>query len=447
MGRMRKWCFLLCVLPALAGCITKPLILQPYNIESMPPPIIYDNFDFTPFSIETALDNSRTLPLLYATTRKPAETGDSLPFYLNERGQVLRLGKADIRMVNPEDCWDDLTRFGEPRLEESDYALYVNEVKEYGILRQSVSAYIDLTTEERELENRDSLFLQELNYLLNRNEDRDIFIFVHGFNENFENPLLMTSQFWHYLGYRGAFISYGWPSFHRETAYVGDLDTAMASARTFRLFLQYLAENTDAHKIHIIGYSAGTRLVTQTLNQISLLNKHLSARESRARTKLGSLILLASDMDRELFGTYLLDGLMKTVEQIDIYVSEKDQLLKASHAIHNNPRLGEKWEYNMTPPALTLFLESQERLHIIDVSDAVQIDTRGGHFYFLDSPWVSSDFLTTLYTGAHPRDRGLVKHRTLPYWTFPGDYSEKSRKAILEFKEEQLRNQTGDSLR
>ena len=52
----------------------------------------------------------------------------------------------------------------------------------------------------------------------------------------------------------------------------GDTETAVARARNFRLFLTYLAEKTQVERIHIIGYSAGTRLVLRALEQLALLN-------------------------------------------------------------------------------------------------------------------------------------------------------------------------------
>jgi len=73
----------------------------------------------------------------------------------------------------------------------------------------------------------------------------------------------MSAQLWHYLGYRGAFITYSWPSTPKNMAYLRDLDTASMSSRSFRIFLDFLAQQPEVEKIHILGYSAGTRLVTR----------------------------------------------------------------------------------------------------------------------------------------------------------------------------------------
>ena len=428
----------------IPGCVSTNLI-PPYDMETMPPPSIYSDNGLNPFSPTVLPPVSTALPVLYATTRAPSNQDtktpfyEDPPFYQNSRGHILRMGEAEIRMTGEGESWDDLIRFEEIRSTGDLPKIFVSSVRELAILDQSIGEYTEATDRDSDKISGEGVFTQRVNRLLEKSRKKEIFLFVHGYNSNFEEPLLMTSQFWHFTGYRGAFIAYSWPSFHKETAYLGDVDTALASARTFRIFLEYLARATEVQKIHIIGYSAGTRLVTQALNQITLLHHDMTGPDSREITKLGSLTLLASDMDRELFGTYLQDGLLKTLEEITIYVSEEDQLLKASHAVHSNPRLGEKWQYSMASAELIRFLRSMERLQLIDVSHAEGVNSRGGHFYFLDSPWVSSDFLMSLMTDISPEDRGLVRHPSLPYWEFPPDYPEISRQRIRElFTEREL---------
>ena len=48
--------------------------------------------------------------------------------------------------------------------------------------------------------------------------------------------------------------------------------------------------------------------------------------------------------------------------------------------------------------------------------------TGNGHAYFRQSPWVSSDILTTLMYDLGPAKRGLQFTEEWPIWTFPPDY-------------------------
>jgi len=58
-------------------------------------------------------------------------------------------------------------------------------------------------------------------------------------------------------------------------------------------------------------------------------------------------------------------------------------------------------------------------------------DTGNGHGYFRSSPWVSSDLLMTLMHDLDPEDRGLVRLPGQPLWTFPDDYIERLRAALM----------------
>jgi len=416
----------------LAALLLSACATRPYQINIMPPPEVYDDELISPFTTGVVQPDRNELPILYATARRPAAGEDKEAWYRNERGQVLRLGLARIIVAQEGKSWDDLTHIEDMRAMDKGYPLQVGSVEEYGILEESLTIYTEEPEEPETMSIAEQHFLQDLQSQLTRSESNDIFIFVHGYNVNFEDPLLMSSELWHFLGYRGAFIAFSWPATPRNTAYVGDLDTAAITARAFREFLGFLARESGARKIHILGYSAGTRLVTQTLYQMKLLRDELPPGEAAADTKLGTVLLVSSDMDRELFASYLTDGQLGIMEQMNIYVSADDMALVASRVLHSYPRLGEMWQAETINAPMLEYLRNEPRLEVIDVSRADRTTTRGGHFYFLDSPWVSSDVLMTLYSGVEPAQRGLVPHETLPLWTFPDDYVSRLRRQMLE---------------
>ena len=98
-----------------------------------------------------------------------------------------------------------------------------------------------------------------------------------------------------------------WPATPEVLAYVSDLETTALSSRNLRIFLQYLAERTNARQINVIGYSAGTRVVLQALSQLSLLN-HGNPRAADLR--IGQVVLIGSDVGRAAFAAALADGLL-----------------------------------------------------------------------------------------------------------------------------------------
>lgn len=122
--------------------------------------------------------------------------------------------------------------------------------------------------------------------------------------------------------------------------------------------------------------------------------------------KFNQLILVAPDIDRELFRRDVA-ALASRAESITIYVSEKDKALLLSREINGYPRLGEAGE-NLDP---------------IDGVETVDLSTTGirevsGHLYHLHNPAVITDIARVLRTGVQI---GSETYRRVPasngsYW-------------------------------
>ena len=110
---------------------------------------------------------------------------------------------------------------------------------------------------------------------LAQSRQKDIFVFIHGYNTTFEGNTTVAAELRHYLGADSVFISYAWPSRGKLLAYGKDKASARDSTRSFRLFLQFLADNTDARKVHLIGHSAGAPSVSSSEVGCSVSNNRL----------------------------------------------------------------------------------------------------------------------------------------------------------------------------
>jgi len=241
--------------------------------------------------------------------------------------------------------------------------------------------------------------------------------------------VLVAAQFWHFLGYRGAFVAYAWPATPRALAYMSDLETAEAMARKLRLFLAYLAEKTEVERIHILAYSAGSRLVVRALEQMALLETGSDVRDIRERLRIGNVIITAGDISREGFGAALLDGMLRIPDRVVIYMSSTDAALALSRRLFRRERLGEAWAGEL-PPRVARFIEANSAVELVDATDAAGASTGSGHAYFRDSPWVSSDILTLLAHDMDAAERGLTKDAGRRVWTFPPDYVERLQASL-----------------
>ena len=85
--------------------------------------------------------------------------------------------------------------------------------------------------------------------------NKDVYIFVHDYMVDFENPLLVASEFWYFLGYNGAFIAFSWPTAPKTVARLSDIETAIASARSLRNLVIYIGEQSQADRIHNVTWS------------------------------------------------------------------------------------------------------------------------------------------------------------------------------------------------
>jgi esterase/lipase superfamily enzyme len=404
----------------LSSCASK----GPYQIELMPPPDVYDT-RINPFDEEEAM--KQRVPrsgILYATDREPVTEEDKKELiYANRRGYLVRMGRAEIGFKDGAIDWEEARRISMLKNRSEKYPLNVKSVEEYGILDRSYHPFMrpqDKADDPRAAAKR---YAAEIDEKLAVSDVKDIFIYVHGYKVIFENPILVAAELWHFLGYEGVFISYAWPSTPSVWAYFADAQTTKVSSHALRVFLEYLAEETDVERIHILGYSAGTQLVVDTIYQLALLNKYKTPEQIHKETKIGRVILIGSDVDTGLFATYLLDGFLNVTTHTSVYVSGKDKALGMSKSLlGGHKRLGQDWQTEVSPQVREVLSKVESELSFINVTDTEGAEENNGHAYFRKSPWASSDILMSLMHDLTSEERGLVKENGELAWTFPEDY-------------------------
>lgn len=423
-----------------AGLITLLLLINVTScaklpnsqINLMPAPDVYDAGAINPF---TDIDPIETIPykgMLYATDREPADGNEKEAFYRNKRGFVLRLGVGHLQLGDTNLSWEEAREISLLKNRPGNYPIKVTGVEEFGILADSYSVFTRPADLGPEADKPAEIFAGKVNEKLAQSNSKDIYVYVHGFKVVFENPLLVASELWHFLGYDGVFIAYAWPSTPKNIAYFSDLETTSLSSYNLRIFLEYLARETSAENIHIIGYSAGTRVVINALCQLALIYHEESKEAFRKNLRIGHVILTASDFDRQLYGAYINEGILKVPKDTTIYLSELDSALSLSNWLFNRQRLGQMWKGKKLPEGLAELLWQTDDLILIDVSNAEKSGTGNGHAYFRKSPWVSSDVLSTLMYDLSPEERGLSHSEEWPIWQFPPDYISKLTGKLIE---------------
>ena len=392
-----------------------------YNeIDLMPSPVAFTSGALDPFHGRSGKELVGQNTLFYATDRAPAVEEDASDFYANRRGNLLRVGSATVRMSPQPESWAEVKDITLSEDRGTKRTLTVTGVEEFGPLPvASPNPLVEQPSPQTLAQAKDT-FRSRINRQLSRSGGRDAVIYIHGYNVDFEYPTLVSRELQHFLGYKGAFISYNWPATPSRMAYFKDLETADATRKNLRVLIEFLAQETNVRRIHLIGYSAGSRLAFETAYQIALKN-----RSNPSRAKLGQVILIGSDLDRTYFAEALGDGLLDTMDHLSIYMSSSDSALAMSRLVFGQHRLGQVWDSSEDTRVIEQRLASLSKLSLIDVTDAKGAGRGNGHWYFRSSPWTSSDIFLSLLKGLSPEKRGLVRSPNDAVWQFPEDYPDR----------------------
>jgi esterase/lipase superfamily enzyme len=237
---------------------------------------------------------------------------------------------------------------------------------------------------------------------LGKSRERELLVFIHGYNVSFANAVLRTAQLAYDLGLDGAPVLYSWPSQAVHSKYLVDETNVEWTAPHLEKFLRELAARSSARSIHLIAHSMGNRALTRALQQIA-------ARTDRnAKPLFSEILLTAPDIDSGVFAD-LAKVFRRAGERVTLYASSNDEALKASKKVHGYPRAGESGLNLVVLPG-------------VDTIDVSAVDTSLlGHSYYGDNRSVLSDVFNLLRKREPPDRRfGLRKRKKagLPYWVF-----------------------------
>jgi esterase/lipase superfamily enzyme len=146
-----------------------------------------------------------------------------------------------------------------------------------------------------------------------------------------------------------------------------------------------------------------------------------SVSQLKDKLKIGQVIFAAPDIDLMMFAARYRDRFEDIADRITIYTNTNDTALYWALRFLGWPRLGAPGELGLKPEDLRSF-SIMENTWLIDVAAAEEAASGNGHGYFIKSPWVSTDLLLALKSGADPKCRGLSLKPEGLAWEFPDEY-------------------------
>jgi esterase/lipase superfamily enzyme len=268
-------------------------------------------------------------------------------------------------------------------------------------------------------------FFRHVDELLRRSGHRDILIYVHGANTNFERAAAQAAQFQHFLGRDVVVMVFAWPSAGNMLRYRRDVATARDSESTFARLLELLSTHTQAAHVNVLAYSAGAAIASPGLARAA---DDVGNAADPARLRLGEVYYAAPDVDFPVF----VDNLPRYEDQVRRVtgaLNMSDRALSFAQWFNRVSRAGRPNLADIGPEETRWLVEAsgREELDVLSIRpDELPGLPATSHAFWYDHPWVSSDMLLKLRFHAPPRARGLDPNRTeieLAFWTFPADYA------------------------
>lgn len=163
--------------------------------------------------------------------------------------------------------------------------------------------------------------------------EREIFIFVHGYNNNFADSIFRNAQIIHDYHVKAVALHYAWPSGGSLPLYVYDRDSAVYSRDGLADTIE-IAARTKASRVVLVGHSMGSYVVMEAFRSLALSGR------GKYLDRLDGVILAAPDIDIDLFQSQVKD-IGNLPNPFTILVSRRDRALSASGRLTGgHPRVG-----------------------------------------------------------------------------------------------------------
>lgn len=390
---------------ALAGC-GRTLVTTPNVLVNRDPLQIFG---------ECNCDNqSPDMEVLFATDRAVTRIDQRGPGYGYGRAQWLAYGTATISL-NPRPTLKQLLADSTRRDRQRRYALQVDSVEQLGRFDFMLDAW-DIDDQGLHLRPQaagDASMQQDrfhalLKKRLAQTDHKDVFIFVHGFNNTFEDALFPAAEVWHFMGRVGVPVAYTWPAgYGGLRGYAYDRESGEFTVSHLKHFLKNVAACPEVERVHLVAHSRGTDVAISALRELHI-DCQARGLATKDELKLANLVLAAPDLDEEVFmQRFAAENLLAATMRTTLYASQTDKAIELADVIFGSRRrLGRLGPRDFSPQARKM-LANLPNLQIIDCKVT---NFSNSHNYVFAHPAALSDLILVL---RDRRDPGVAHGRPL----------------------------------
>ncbi|MEK1868295.1 MAG: alpha/beta hydrolase, partial [Ensifer adhaerens] len=260
-----------------------------------------------PVALTTPVPGASTVDMLVATTREPS--GDPATLFSGERDANTFL--TDVAVSIPPETARKSGTVQWPR------KLPPDPAKEFAVTR---------VNELKSLDEAKSWFLQH-------DVGGNAFVFVHGFNNRYEDSVYRLAQIVHDSEVQATPVLFTWPSRANVFDYNYDKESTNYSRTALEDILKKLSDAPKVKSITILAHSMGTWLTMESLRQMGI-------RDGNVPSKIENVILASPDIDLDVFAKQFVE-MGKKRPKFTIFVSQDDRALALSSFISGDvSRLG-----------------------------------------------------------------------------------------------------------
>jgi len=242
-------------------------------------------------------------------------------------------------------------------------------------------------------------------------QQREIIVFVHGFNNTFDDAASRLGVLDYDLQFGGTPVLYSWTSvgggFKGVANYFHDEETIQHTYQPLADFLIEVAQSgrlAGAKRVNIIAHSMGNRALVAAMKDI--------AGRKQGKLLFDEVVMAAPDIGAEGFGSDEWPKMRGAglAKRVTLYASSEDRALLTSKIAHHYRRIGEGGNGVLVLPGLDT----------VDASGADFSFLALNHTYF-GGPGVLNDLSGVIQKGLTPAQRKLreMKRAALSYWLIP----------------------------
>ncbi len=412
---------LVCVL-LISGCVE--------SRQLMPTPNLYTDEKATLFEALPQEYASTLVELIYVTDRAPETDEAGNLRYGYGRSNSLAVGTTVVDL-GQNATWEELVEASRTHTRFGDFELRLVSIDEFGRLPPTPMPYevIDgeVVEDPEAIAALDTIVARlhaEIKRRLALTPRKDVFLYVHGYHNTFEDATFALAELWHFLGREGLPIVYTWPAGHPGIfGYTYDRESSEFTVFHLKQVIKWLSEQPEIENIHLIAHSRGTDVAVSAFRELVIWARGAGL-NPRERFKIKNFVMAAADLDMQVVSQRIsAERLGLEVDQVTVYTSPDDQAIGIAELFFASPRgrVGTLEISELNEQEIKTMKANAARVTIVNFDGGRS--TGYGHDYFRTNAAVSSDLVLKLRYGFKPGEAGRpLEHIGLNFWRIPEGY-------------------------